>query len=90
MTAMERSIADNTALTERIARNTEGLVGFSDDLASGSRFLCRFVKGMQFILRDVIDPYWKPTLVVSGILYWLTHDHVLPLWLMQFSKVLLG
>ena len=90
MGKMETCLSENTAMTQKIMQNTSGLVAFSDDLASGSRFLCRIVKAVQFILKEVIDPYWKPVLVVFVVFYGLTHDQIVPDWLLGLYKLLGG
>ena len=90
MSKMETCLTSNTEMIQQIMTNTSGLVAFSDDLASGSRFLCRVVKAVQFILKQVIDPYWKPTLVVFIVVYWATHDYMLPQWLVGLYKLLGG
>lgn len=86
MTSIESSLATNTELTKQIAQNTAGFVAFQDDLASGTRFLCRCVKGVQFVLRDVIEPYWKPSLIVFVVVYLVTHDGSLPRWILDLIK----
>lgn len=90
MSSIESALQENTALTQQVAQNTAGFVAFADDLAAGTRFLCRCVKGMQFVLRDVIDPYWKPVLVVGLFIYWMTHGHTLPDWATSILGNFLG
>ena len=90
MGKMEDCLSKNTAMTQQIMKNTSGLVAFSDDLASGSRFLCRTVKGTQWVLKDVVDPYWKPAMVVFVVVWWVTHDQSMPQWLVGLYKLLGG
>lgn len=90
MTSIEQGLTDNTTLTRQIADNTAGFVAFADDLATGARFLCRCAKGIQFFLRQIVDPYWKSALVVGVAIYWLTHDHTLPGWVTSILGSMLG
>lgn len=90
METIEQSIAANTKMTQQIMQNTSGLVAFSDDLASGSRFLCRVIKGVQFILKDVIDPYWKPALICFIAISWAMNGFTLPHWVPDIFKALFG
>lgn len=86
MTAIEGALARNTELTEEIARNTAGFVAFQDDLAAGTRFLCRVVKGVQFLLKDVVEPFWKPAIVVYLAIYFALHGGSLPAWANSILK----
>lgn len=90
MEKLEGAVKENTTLTRQIADNTAGFVNFQNDLESGARFFCRLVKGIQFILKDVVEPYWKPALVVFCALYLLTHDGALPRWVSGIVGALLG
>ncbi|MDE2467497.1 MAG: hypothetical protein KGL35_01800 [Bradyrhizobium sp.] len=88
MTSIEQTLHRNTELTEEIARNTAGFVAFSDDLAAGTRFLCRVVKGIQFILKDVVEPFWKPAIVAYLAIYFVIHGGSLPAWVNSILKAM--
>lgn len=77
---LEANLRENTEATRRIADNTAGLIRLTTELEAGTKFLCRVALGIRFILKDVVEPFWKPTLVVIVVLYYITHDHQLPLW----------
>lgn len=87
---IEDALVENTQITQRIADSISGIVAFSDDLAAGSRLICRIAKGIKFMLDDVIEPYWKPALVIFLAIYWLTHGHTLPAWAMNAFNTLFG
>ena len=88
MTSIEKNLLKNTELTQQIARNTAGFVAFQSDLESGTRFLCRCVKGLKLCL-EIINEYWKPGLIIFATIYWLNHDHTFPKWLVELSRGLL-
>lgn len=90
MASIEGALVENTALTRQVVENTAGFVAFSQDLEGGTRLLCRVAKGIQFLLKDVIDPYWKPALIVFVAIYWVTNDHALPDWLALLASRVLG
>lgn len=90
MSTLESALAENTELTREIAANTAGFVAFQGDLENGARFFCRVVKGVQFVLKDVVEPYWKPALVVFGTVYLVTHDGMLPRWMYNVIAALIG
>ena len=90
MESFERALAENTAITKQIADNTAGFVAFQGDLENGARFFCRAVKAVQFVLKDVVEPYWKPALVVFCAVYLVTHDGTLPKWAGAIVAMLFG
>ena len=90
MVTLESAVAENTALTRQIADNTAGFVSFQGDLEKGARLFCRIIKGMQFVLKDVVEPYWKPALVVFCAVYLVTHDGALPRWVANIISMVLG
>ena len=89
--AIKEQLEENTLLTKQIAHNTAGFMAFADDLYSGARLLCRCAKGVQFILTEVIKPFWLPTLATGLAIYWATNDHTLPEWAIKLmTKAILG
>ena len=85
-----RALEKNTAATEEIAHNTKSLVSLASDLASGTRFMCRCATFVKFLLKDIVEPFWKPALIVFCVIYWLTNNHVFPSWLGSIPKMIGG
>jgi hypothetical protein len=93
---IEKSLAENTAATQRIAENTAGLVRLTDELEAGTKLLCRVALGISFIIEkivyltnNVIKPLWAPALMVCVIIYYFIH-HQLPPWFYAFFKLFIG
>ena len=78
MTSMESAIKENTELTRQVVDNTSGFASFFNDVESGARFMCRMARGISWLLKEVVEPFWKPVLVVFLVGYWLMNEHHLP------------
>lgn len=85
--SLEQELRDNTEATKKIAENTAGLVRLTTELEAGTKFLCRVALGIRFMLKEVIEPFWKPALIVSVVIYYMTHDHQLPQWIGELIKM---
>lgn len=80
---LEASLAANTLATQEIANNTAGMVRLSNELETGTRFLCRCAMGVRFVLKEVIEPFWKPTVLSLSLYFYITRDSGLPHWLLS-------
>lgn len=94
---LEESLRENTAATRQIAENTAGIVRLTTELEAGTRFLCRCALGVRFVLNifvrltnEIIKPLWIPALIVTTVIYYITHDHQLPEWFSVLLKALLA
>lgn len=87
--ALAVAIAENTAATHLIAKNTEPMVRLVTDLTAGTNLMCRVAIGLRFLLIDVIKPYWQPALIVFCTIWMVTHD-ALPSWMLEVLKALHG
>jgi hypothetical protein len=87
---LEANLRENTEATRQIAENTAGIVRLTTELEAGTRFLCRCALAVRFILKDVVEPYWKPSLLVFVVVYYITHDHQFPGWVDSAFKALAG
>ena len=81
------ALKKNTLATETIAKNTAPLISLAADLAAGTNFLCRIALGVRFVLKEVVEPFWKPA-AICWVVYMLFTQHKLPEWLPSFFKVL--
>jgi hypothetical protein len=88
--SLEANLKVNTTATQQIADNTAGLVRLTTELEAGTRFLCRCAMGVRFILKDVIEPYWKPSLIVGVVIFYITHDKTWPAWIDIALKAVKG
>jgi predicted transcriptional regulator len=88
--SLEASLNLNTRATQQIAENTIGLIRLTTELEAGTRFLCRCALGIRFILKDVIEPYWKPSLIVFVVIFYITHDRTWPAWIDIALKAVKG
>ncbi len=100
--SMELALQANTKMTEqttelarltnaslqRVEENTSGFVSFQNDLMAGTKIFCRIARGVSWFLKDVVDPFWKPALLVGLILYYLTHQQTLPEIMVAILKLL--
>ena len=87
VSALGTAINENTEITRKIADSVGGIVAFSDDLASGSRLICRVAKGINFLANKKI---WVPVLVCYLAIYFVTHDGQLPDWAYRLVSGLIG
>lgn len=85
---LERAVAENTAITQQVADSMAGFVAFSDDLAAGTRIMCRVAKGIEFAQEKVVKPLWKPAVAVYLIVYFVRNDGTLPDWAYKFLTVI--
>ena len=83
------SLKQNTIATNQIAENTAGFVDFSNDIAAGTRFMCRCALGIRFLLKEVVEPFWKPTVICYAAYYWTSHQR-LPEWMADIFKLVGG
>ena len=84
---LEENLRQNTDATQRIAENTSGLVRLTTELEAGTRFLCRLAMAVRFVLKDIVEPFWKPALIVFLALYFATEHH-LPGMLVALMKMI--
>ena len=82
---LEKNLAENTKATKQIAENTAGLVQLTADLQAGTKFLCRVAMGIRFVLKDIVEPFWKPALVVFVVVY-IAMERRLPDWVAILFK----
>jgi hypothetical protein len=87
--ATQESVKTTQADVKTIAQNTQGLVTLTTELEAGTRFLCRMALGVRFVLKEVIEPFWKPTLICF-ITWNLLFNHSLPVWASEFLKIVGG
>ena len=84
---LEEDLRQNTEATKRIAENTAGLVKLTTELEAGTRFLCRLAMAVRFVLKDIIEPFWKPSLIVFLVLYFAT-EHRFPAMIVSLMKMI--
>lgn len=84
--ALEQGLKANTELTQQIANSLQPLASLFGDLEAGTRIMCRMARGVSWVLKDVIEPFWKPSLVVFVSVYWIVNDHRLPQWISFLVK----
>ena len=87
---LEENLKENTDATRQIAENTAGIVRLTTELEAGTRFLCRCALAVRFILKEVVEPFWKPALIVTTVSYYITHDHQFPVWIDAVAKAIAG
>lgn len=87
VSSVKADLSENTELTRKIWENLSGIVAFSDDLAAGSRLLCRLANGISFVIDKVIVPFKYPLLIGASV--WIvSRDGTLPDWLIKLMSVL--
>ena len=86
---LETELSANTTATQQIADNTAGIVRLTTELEAGTKFLCRVAMGIRFILKDVVEPFWKPALIVFVVVY-VVIERRLPDWIGIFLKAVEG
>lgn len=87
---LEASLQANTVATQQIAENTSGLVRLTTELEAGTKFLCRLAMAIRFLLKEVIEPFWKPALVVFVVISYIVNDHQLPQWVQKLLQTVTG
>lgn len=87
---LEANLAANTTATQQIAANTAGLVRLTSELEAGTKFLCRAALGVRFILKEVVEPFWKPALIVFVGVYYVTHGDHPPQFIESIFKLVVG
>lgn len=87
VSSVKADLSENTELTRKIWENISGIVAFSDDLAAGSRLLCRLAKGISFVIDKVIIPFKYPLLIVTSV-WMISHGGTLPDWMIKLMSVL--
>lgn len=87
---LEENLKANTKATQMIAENTAGMVRLTSELEAGTKFLCRLAMAIRFLLKEVIEPFWKPVLIVMVVIYYITHGHQLPQWTAELLKTVTG
>lgn len=92
MDSFETLLKSNTELTEktsatvdRIDTNTAGFIAFSNDLVSGTKFLCRCAKGVQWA-GEMVRGNWFVLLAVAVIYAYTTNQAKLLEFLVSLAK----
>ena len=85
---LEKNLTENTRATMLIAQNTAGMVRLSEDLESGTKFLCRCAMGVRFVLKEVIEPFWKPVLITLSVYYYFVQSAGSPKWVTTLVHIM--
>lgn len=87
---LEANLRENTEATQRIAENTAGIVRLITELEAGMKFLCRAAMMIRFVLKEIVEPFWKPALIVGVVVYYITHGQQFPLLIDEILKLVVG
>ena len=86
MRLLSDGLKTNTELTQQIANNTAGIVSLAQDLAAGTRFLCRLAMAVSWLMR-MLRENWGVLLLIFIATAYLTNSESLLTFAFKLLKL---